>query len=544
MSRNNNPSRLRFFALAVAVLGCPTAQAERPNIVIVMVDDMGFSDIGAYGSEIPTPHLDALAAGGCAFSQFYNTGRCCPTRASLLTGLYSHQAGVGWMTKDERAPGYRGRLNRRCVTIAEVLADAGYFTAMTGKWHVGHGEGQRPDQRGFQRCLNLAAGGLHFSDQTGAKGGAKLFLNGRKIPRDDPQFAPPWYAADLWTEQGVRFIDEALAAEKPFFLYLAHTAPHFPCMAPEETIARFRRSYDAGWDELSAKRWSRQCDAGLVDPRWQPTGRPEAIPAWETLSVEQRRRYDDMMAIYAAMIAEVDKNMGKFVEALRERGQLDNTLILFLSDNGGNAESGVDGIYEGGNPGDAHSKVFIGRCWAHLNNTPFRWYKHYNHEGGIASPLIAHWPAAIRPRGKAGEWISTPAHVIDLMATCVDLAEAEYPTERQGRPVAAMAGESLVPLLTGAGDFPDRPLFWEHEGNAAIRVGQHKLVRRGAGGAWELYDMNADRTEQNDLADTQPERVARLAEQWAAWAKDARVLPKPTRKGDANGRRGNAASQL
>ncbi|RME96516.1 MAG: arylsulfatase [Verrucomicrobia bacterium] len=517
--------------LQPGLLSAPPANgaAERPNIIIVLVDDMGFSDIGCYGSEIPTPNLDALAAGGVRFAQFYNTGRCCPTRASLLTGLYPHQAGVGWMTADQGAPGYRGHLNERCVTIAEVLRQAGYFTAMTGKWHVGFGHGVTPWNRGFDRSLNLPAGGLHFSNQTGPKGKTKLYLNGREVRRDDPRFNPPWYGTDLWTDWGIRFIDEARAAGKPFFLYIAHCAPHFPLMAPAETIAKYRGRYMTGWDRLRRERYHRQIRLGLIDPAWPLTPRPPEVPAWASLPEAEQRRYDHMMAIYAAMIDEIDQNVGKLVAALKQRGLLDNTLLFFLSDNGGNAESGVPGKYEGENPGDPHSNVFLGKCWALLNNTPFRLYKHYNHEGGIATPLIVHWPRRIRPRPGPDGWIRTPGHVIDLMPTCVEAARATYHTSRQGQPVLPMEGRSLLPLLTGEGDLPSRALYWEHEGNAALREGDRKLVRL-ARQPWELHDMRADRTEQHDLAPEQPETVSALADQWQAWARRAHVLPKPAAK--------------
>jgi arylsulfatase len=518
------------FAIVTLASSGWSAAEDRPNIVVIMVDDMGFSDIGPYGSEIPTPHLDALAANGAKFSQFYNTGRCCPTRAALLTGLYSHQTGIGWMTTDQKVEGYRGRLNDQCVTIGEVLGQAGYFTAMTGKWHVGFKQGVTPWGRGFDRSLNLPAGGLHFFNQTGSKGGTKLFLNGREVAKDDPQFDPPWYGSDLWTEQGIEFIDEAIAEDKPFFWYLAHVAPHFPCMAPEATIAKYRGKYMDGWDKLREERYARQIQSGLIDASWSLEPRPEQIPAWESLSQEEKERYDDMMAIYAAMIEEVDKNIGKLVSALDSRGKLDNTLILFLSDNGGNAEAGVSGRYEGDSPGDPHSDVFIGRCWAHLNNTPFRKYKHYNHEGGIATPLIAHWPAKIQPSTDQKAWIKTPTHVIDLMATCVDLAKAEYPTQFKGNEIHPLEGQSLQPLLTGQGEFAERALYWEHEGNAAVRVGNRKLVRQGARGEWELFDLDADRTEQVNLAADNPDEVSELQKQWRQWAKSHQVLPKPTKK--------------
>jgi arylsulfatase len=280
-----------------------------------------------------------------------------------------------------------------------------------------------------------------------------------------------------------------------------------------------------GWDKLRQERYQRQVASGLIDASWKLAPRPDVIPAWNSLPAAEQKRYDDMMAIYAAMIDAIDRNIGKLVAALAERGQLDNTLILFLSDNGGNAEAGVNGRYSGDHPGDPHSNVFIGQCWAHLNNTPFRRYKHYNHEGGTASPLIAHWPAGIQPRDG---WITTPAHVIDLMATCVDLAGANYPETVKGIAIHPMDGVSLRPLLTGSGPLGNRPLFWEHEGNAAVRAGNRKLVRAGAKGAWELFDMAADRTEQRDLAATHPEEVATLEAKWTAWAKSHKVLPKPS----------------
>ena len=514
-------SSLLLFAL------CPLSAEDRPNIILIMVDDMGFSDIGCYGSEIPTPHLDALAAQGARFSQFYNTGRCCPTRASLLTGLYSHQTGIGWMTTDQGVAGYRGQLNEQCHTIAEVLSQAGYFTAITGKWHVGYSETVNPTARGFLRSLNLELGGIHFSNQTGRMAGRRLHLNGKRIDREDPRLSPPWYGSDLWTEQGIRFLDEARSEKKPFFLYLAHVAPHFPCMAPEKTVTRYRGKYRQGWDQLAHARHARQVKSGLIKGSWKPQPRPREIPSWSSLKPSEQERYDDMMAIYAAMIEEIDRNVGKLVEALKTREELDNTLILFFSDNGGNAETGIRGRYEGEQPGDAHSNVFIGRCWAHLNNVPFREYKHYNHEGGIATPLIAHWPDGIRPQE---DWVRTPTHLIDLMATCVDLGQAGYPPTRKGRSVPAMEGQSLRPLLTGQGQFPARPLFWEHEGNAAIRVGDDKLVRRGQKGKWELYNLASDRTEQEDLAPRHPARVRALAAQWDDWARRCQVLPKPRPK--------------
>lgn len=513
------------FLLCFAALTLPPLSGkEPPNIVLIMVDDMGFSDIGCYGSEIPTPHLDALAGEGLKFSQFYNTGRCCPTRASLLTGQYSHRTGLGWMTSDQGVPGYRGFINEEVLTIPEVLNPAGYFTAMTGKWHVGWRAGVTPQSRGFHRSLNTPAGGLHFDDQTGSKGSTALYLNGENISRQDARLSPPWYGTDLWTDWGLKFMDEARAEEKPFFLFLSHVAPHFPCMAPEATIAKYRGKYLVGWDQLREERYARQIELGLVEKSWPLSPRPEDVPAWDSLSKKEQKRYDDMMAIYAAMIEEVDQSVGKLVAGLKERGVYDNTLILFLTDNGGNAEQGVKGRYEGENPGDQHSNVFVGKCWALLQNTPFRLYKHYNHEGGIASPLIAHWPDGIKPRDA---WIETPTHLIDLLATFTDLSSADYPEQFRDQEIAPLPGVSLRPLFKGKDGFPKRTLYWEHEGNAAVREGDWKLVRQGRDGEWELYQMSTDRTEQTNLAAKNPDVVANLKAHWTAWGKANYVLPYP-----------------
>ena len=508
--------------LLLALLVNLTSPAAPPNIIVILVDDMGFSDLGCYGSEIPTPNLDALAKNGLRFTQFYNTGRCCPTRASLLTGLYSHQTGVGHMMENKGAPGYQGRLNDRCATIAEALQPAGYFTAMTGKWHVGQEQGVTPANRGFERSLNAAAGGFY---QPGATR-AKLFLDGQPIANDDPRLPKAWYTTDLWTSYGLRFIDEARAAKKPFFLYLAHNAPHFPLQAPAEEIAKFRGKYLTGWGPLRSQRHARQVEMGLVDPAWTMAPRPEAIKAWASLSDAEKDRFDHLMAVYAAAVAHMDKAIGDLVAGLKERGELDNTLILFLSDNGGNAEGGPNGRSEG-DPSKPNSDWFCGESWAFLENTPFRRYKHFNHEGGIATPLIAHWPAGIKGRG---ELRSQPGHLIDILPTCLEVAGAAPLKERAGVAVLPPEGRSLLPAFANQAISRDA-LFWEHEGNAAVRVGDLKLVRAGRNGAWELYDLKLDRTEQHDLAATQPDKVKELAAQWEAWALRANVKPYPAAGG-------------
>ncbi|MCU0781586.1 MAG: arylsulfatase [Akkermansiaceae bacterium] len=525
--------KTQSFILAALLAVCGSAGAAKPNIIVILVDDMGFSDLGCYGSEIPTPHLDALAAGGLRFTQFYNTARCCPTRASLLTGLYPHQTGVGHMVEDRGAPGYRGRLNDRCATFAEVLKPAGYFTAMSGKWHVGQNGGVTPWGRGFDRSLNAAAGG--FYQPSSPK--AQLFLNGEKIANDDPRLPKDWYSTDLWTGFGLKFIDEALAAKKPFFLYLAHNAPHFPLQAPAADIARFRGKYSAGWDALSQRRHARQVELGIVDQRWRPAPRPAAVAAWDDLTAAERDRFDHLMAVYAAVVARMDRSIGDLVGGLKQRGVLDNTLILFMSDNGGNAEAGPSGRSQG-DPTAGASDWFCGESWAFLQNTPFRRYKHFNHEGGIATPLIAHWPAGITAKN---ELRHQPAHLIDIMATCVEVGGATYPEQLNGKPVLPAEGRSLVPA------FANQPLrrdalFWEHEGNAAIRAGDMKLVRLGRNGPWELYDLKADRTEQHDLARAKPELAAELAAKWEAWAQRTQVIPYPKNAGPAKPKAGKKAA--
>ncbi|MBX7207511.1 MAG: arylsulfatase [Verrucomicrobiaceae bacterium] len=515
--------RLLPALLSTLVILHSSFAAERPNIVVILVDDMGFSDLGCYGSEIPTPNLDALAKNGVRFTQFYNTARCCPTRAALLTGLYSHQAGVGHMTNNGGQPGYIGHLNDSCVTIAEVLKPAGYFTAMTGKWHVGQQAGVAPWTRGFDRSLNAAAGGFYFPTHPRAE----LWLNGEKVANDDKRLViQNWYSTDLWVAQGLQFIDEAVTVKKPFYWHLCFNAPHFSLQAPAEDIAQFRGKYKAGWGAIRDARYAKQQQLGIIDTAWEKSPRPKDVKAWKDVSSEEQDRFDHIMAVYAAVVHHMDKAVGEVVAGLKQRGVFDNTLILFMSDNGGNAESGPNGKTNG-DPSEGSSDWFCGESWAFVENTPFRLYKHYNHEGGIASPLIAHWPQGIAAKN---ELRTQPAHLIDIMATAVDVTGATYPKEFKGHAITPMEGRSLVPAFANKSIDRDA-LYWEHEGNAAIRVGDDKLVRRGRNGEWELYDMHTDRTELHDLAKSQPGKVKALADKWEAWAERAHVKPYPNEGG-------------
>jgi arylsulfatase A-like enzyme len=522
---------MKKFLLALgAVLLTLTAQAEtaKPNILVILVDDMGFSDLGCYGGEIQTPNLDALAKGGVRFTQFYNTARCSTTRASLLTGLYPHQAGMGYLEGLDipESRGFHSRLLDRCVTLAEVLGAGGYHTSMVGKWHLGLKHGSPPWQRGFQRCANSKLGELYFPKEESLPDNKIVYLDGRGVPADSPEVGTgEWYSTFMFTDWAIKYLDDAKAQQKPFFMYFAHGAPHFPLRAPQEMIQKYRGKYKAGWDELRQQRHQRQQQMGIVDSKWPLSPRPADVPAWESLTPEQQDRFDHLMAIYAAMIDCMDQSVGRMVAALKERGMYDNTLILFLSDNGGNAESGPDGISEGEPLGGPFSKVFLGMNWAMLNNTPFRRFKHFTHEGGISTPLIAHWPAGI-PAERANQLEHQPGHLIDIMATAVDLSGAAYPQTFKDHAILPMEGTSLMPAFKGQPLARTKPIFWEHEGNQAVREGPWKAVLK-LQGEWELYHILDDRTEQNNLAQAEPDRLKALVQKWDAWAASSFVDPWP-----------------
>ncbi len=525
-------------ALLLGFLACgaaaQAAEPKRPNIVIIMADDLGFSDIGCYGSEIATPNLDRLAAGGLRFTQFYNTARCCPTRASLLTGLYPHQAGVGHMVEGRGTPAYQGYLNDRCVTIAEVLRRGGYRTLMVGKWHVGENRPHWPCDRGFDEYFGLISGGTNYFrlDPT------------RRMARNNTPYVPAgdrFYVTDAFGDEAAAFLDAHGRKPEPFFLYLAFTAPHWPLHAWPEDIARYRGKYRIGWDALRERRHKRQVELGIVDAKWPLTPRDPEAPAWD--DVKDRDDCDLRMAVYAAQIDRMDRNVGKVLSKLRELGVERDTLVLFLSDNGGCAEP-VNRGTSGAPAGDRESFLSYGLPWANASNTPFRLYKHWVHEGGIATPLIAHWPAVIQRRGEI-----TPAvgHVIDLMATCLDAAGVEYPREHDGRPVMPLEGKSLVPIFRTGTRTEHEAIYWEHEGNRAVREGRWKLVSRHPG-PWELYDLGADRTELNNLAAAHPDRVKAMAEKYARWAERVGVMPwdKPrprSRPAAEKPRKGGASSR-
>ena len=530
-------NRFLFLLLFLVLVVRPSTSAAPPNIVIVLADDMGYSDIGCYGGEIRTPNLDALAKEGLRFTDFYNAGRCCPTRASLLTGLYPHQAGVGHMVGRREEPGYIGHLNDRSVTIAEVLKDAGYRTGCFGKWHVTPfdyetGDARHRDswplQRGFERFVGSLAGGGNYYDPK-----AWMIDNEFKEPGDD------FYYTDAVTDAAIDFTRRA-EKEKPVFLYIAYTAPHWPLHAPEEEIAKYEGVYEAGWDSIRDARHRRMLELGLVKEDWKLSPRDERINAWGK-DQPDGKWHARQMATYAAMITRMDHGIGRILESLRQSGRFENTLFLFLSDNGGcEEEVKVPSVHRFAKPGQDTSRwgnrtdvpagpagtfQSYGIPWANVSNTPFRWYKSEVHEGGIATPLVVHWPAGITS-SRRGNLVREPGHLIDLMATCVDVGGASYPKARGSRVVRPMEGVSLVPAFKGSPLRREQPIFFEHEGNRAIRDGQWKLVRL-KNRPWELYNLENDRTELNDLAESQPEMAKELRDKWNTWAKRADVVPGP-----------------
>ena len=502
---------------------------------------MGFSDLGCYGGEIDTPHLDALAAGGLRFSQFYNTARCCPTRASLLTGLHPAQAGIGHMTnspehtksEDRGVPGYRGDLSPDTATLAEVLRSAGYATMMAGKWHVGmvHAD-THPLARGFERYYGILAGATNYFHPAGARG---LTLQDAPVEPVSTT-ARPYYTTDAFTDYAIQFVEGSLKTDpqKPFFLYLAYNAPHWPLQAPQDVIDKYRQRYRTGWTRLRNARFARQREIGLFPDPAAVKLTPHDSPLWDRLTDAQRDEMDLRMAIYAAQVEVMDRNIGRLVASLKAAGRLDDTLILFLSDNGGCAEGGMFGSGNVIDPEKRNAGYFVnyGQAWANLSNTPFRKYKHFTQEGGIATPLIAHWPAGI-PAAADGQWRRQSGYLPDVMATLVDVGGATYPRVRDGHPVPPMQGVSLRPALAAAdGDLRrGRPMFWEHEGNRAVRDGDLKLVSTGpesdygGPGSWALYDLSTDRSETRDLAPSRPAEVKRLADLWWAWAVSHQVIP-------------------
>ncbi len=516
----------------------PALSGDRLNILLILADDMGFSDIGCYGSEIRTPNIDRLANQGVRFSQAYNTARCCPSRASLLTGLYAHQAGIGHMVENYGIPAYQGYLRTDCVTIAEMMREAGYQTWMVGKWHVGGNQAPNdpstwhpgtPEQptpldRGFESFYGTLGGaGSYYRPPL-------LMEQGKFVDRPGESF----YYTQALGDHACGMLRQAVAAGKPFFGYVAFTAPHWPLHALPEDIERYHDRYRAGWDVLREERCERLRSSGIVSTRWPISPRDRRAPAWSSLD-QSRRDWESMrMAVYAAMVDRLDQNVGRLLACVEETGQTDRTVVIFLSDNGG-CEEHLD--EDGGNikrydlpmmngerprlgnipglvPGPENTFMSYDIGWANASNTPFRQFKKWVHEGGIATPLIIYHPALSK---SSGSIVHAPAHLIDIVPTILDVAGSTHPGTYHGKQMTRLEGQSLVPHLSGKLPTVERPLFWEHMGNRALRLGPLKLVADNDA-PWELYDLEADRTELTDLAGRFPEKVSGLKGQYSAWA--------------------------
>ncbi|MCH7225567.1 arylsulfatase [Haloferula sp. A504] len=542
-------------AVLFACLGLVLAD-DRPNILLIMSDDMGYSDIGCYGGEIATPTLDRLARGGLRYTQFYNTGRCCPTRASLLTGLYAHQAGIGQMIHDGGQPGYRGDLSHNAVTIAELLKTAGYRTYMSGKWHVTKQlkpDGDKsnwPRQRGFDRFYGTIIGAGSFFDPW------TLTRDNQAITTEnDPEYQPEeYYYTDAISDNAVKFITEH-GEESPFFVYVSYTAAHWPMHALEKDIAKYKGRYVAGYEVIRQTRYEKMQKLGVIG-NWPLSPAPRR---WSEVPDDQVEWESRCMEVYAAMVDNMDQGIGRIVQALKDEGHFENTLILYFQDNGGcheamgrkkpkhtpkprepmardelqtqmnptHTRAGEPVISGPGQmPGPATTYIGYGQSWANVSNTPFREYKSKNHEGGIATPLIAHWPEGIKARNELRQ---RPGHLIDIMATCAELSGANYPQKFKGRRIQPLEGLSLVPSFT-KDENPDRILLFEHFGRAAIRQGKWKLVRAGINQPWELYDIEQDRSELDDLSGKLGGKAAELAKLWEYHAWRTRIFPAPHKR--------------
>ena len=551
----------KIFILALTVLfalaSCKTdkQQNAQPNIILIMSDDMGYSDIGCYGGVINTPVLNGLAENGLRFTQFYNTARCCPSRASLLTGLYQHQAGIGHMMSDRGSDSYRGDLSYNAVTIAEVLRQAGYSTYMSGKWHVtplkpskeNPSKHNWPLQRGFDKFF----GTIH---------GAGSFYDPNSLTRDNEFIIPAedFYYTDAISDNAVKFIEEH-NSDKPFFVYLPYTAAHWPMHAKPEDIAKYKGKFDDGWDVLRETKHKKMLEMGLIKPEWKLTEK-DNIPDWE--DVELKDWYSSLMEVYAAMVDCMDQGIGRVMHTLEKKGIKDNTLVFFLQDNGGCAEqfglkqnigpyhNEVDADVikpmkknefqtemipkytrdgrpvlggKGLKPGADDTYLAYDKPWANASNTPFRMYKHWVHEGGISTPLIVHWPDGIKAKN---EFRNQAGHIIDIMATCIDVAGATYPETFNNNKVIPLEGISLTAAFKNK-DLQSRAIFWEHEGNKAVRLGKYKLVsmyKNDSEYNWELYDLESDRSETINLIGEMPFKAKELEILWKDWAKKASVL--------------------
>ncbi|MCF0055425.1 arylsulfatase [Dyadobacter sp. CY356] len=489
----------------------------RPNIILIMVDDMGYSDIGSYGSEIRTPNLDKLAQEGIRFREFYNNSICAPTRASLITGQYPHKAGIGYFDVNLGLPAYQGYLNKESLTFAEVLKNSGYSTLMSGKWHVGGDSTAWPNQRGFDHFYGFIKGASNYFDigEYGQAPPVELVKDNKKI-----NLKSGLYLTNEITNNALEFLDEQNKTEKPFFLYVAYNAPHWPLQALPEDIAKYKGRYSIGWDSLRIERIKKQKALGISDPNQAIAKRDPEVPLWDNLTYSEKQLWEKKMEVYAAMVDRVDQNIGRLREKLKELKKDENTLIVFISDNG--AQGGYSASNRRKPPrntgpiGTAGSYDYQEQSWAYVSNTPHTNYKNNMHEGGISAPFIAWYPKQI----KGGSIVKGTGHLIDLAPTFYELANTPYPVKLNGITTNSLPGKSLVPVLTGRSETVDRgePIFWERAGNRAVRKGKWKIVSTYPAYKWELYDLEKDRGENNDLSAVNTEIVNELSADYFKWA--------------------------
>lgn len=529
---------LPFFA-TIGIIGCDGKKdIEKPNIILIMADDMGYSDIGCYGGEVFTPNIDKLAENGIRFTQFYNNARSCPTRAALLTGLYPHQTGIGYMVDGgSKYEAYKGDLNNKCLTIAEVLKENGYSTYMSGKWHVSKSVATNdkhnwPIQRGFQKFYGTITGAGSYYDP------ATLTYNNDSISAPDSGY----YYTNAISDSTISFLDKHFSdnSEKPFFFYVSFTSPHWPLHAPKNDINKYKEVFSEGWDKLREKRYKRMIDMGIISSNWKLSERDPSSSAWE--NIEKKKWEEQRMMTYAAQIDIMDQGIGRIISKLQEEGKLDNTLIIFLADNGGCAETFDYGtkwvrrygpektktnkeVFFGNDnelfAGGENTYMSYGLPWANLSNTPFRYYKHYAYEGGVSTPFIVHCPNMIKA---GGEFRNTLSSIIDIMPTLIEVTGAIYPTRYNGINITHLEGISLVPLFKNKEVDRDE-WFMEHGGNRAYRKGDWKIVGLGNSQNWELYNIVQDRTETNNLNEKYPDRVIDMKKTWNEWAYRVGVLP-------------------
>ena len=498
--------KILLTSLVAGIAACEAnaGQDTKPNVVLILCDDMGFSDIGCYGGEVQTPNIDSLAMKGTRFSQFKNTGRSCPSRAALITGQYQHSVGMGWMTAvDEHRPGYRGQIDKKYPTIAELLKSDGYCTYMTGKWHLtvngafGAPNGSYPVERGFDRYYGCLTGGGSYYKPT------PLYNDLERVT----ELPDDYYYTTAISDSAASFVRQH-PADTPMFLYVAYYAPHLPLQAPAERVEKCRERYKVGYDVLREQRFQKQKDMRLVPSDMElPIYNKEfggKRPAWEDLTEEQRRKWTEDMATYAAMIEMMDDGVGQIVNAFRKKGNLENTVFMFLSDNGATLEGG-----------------YLGQLMADLSNTPYRSYKQWCYQGGTSTPFILTFGDAGKNMMK-GELCKQTAHVIDLLPTCMDLGLAIYPSEKFEH--ADLPGISLLPASKGE-KLQERTLYFEHQSSCAIISGDWKLVRNNRNSPWELVDLSVDPFEQKDLSARYPEKVKALEHEWNVWAETHKVLP-------------------